>query len=218
MTNPLAIARVDALLPITECLKPRKPKEFREWVLAKCDAFSQMPELRKPVLLHEGPFKWFHEEIYPLSVFAIQRYGYRDDVLCIPKLDQTRDIDAEIREQSRPINIEITGARCPGEHLLMKYLVEHRGVSLPGDLSTHLDWIKAAAERKSGWGRYGRSYELLISVEDWWFDAGVNLPEVTSFIEREVLSLPLAFAAIHVVGLTERLLLSYPLPPSSRPL
>src|SRR3989442_11972935 len=76
---------VDALLPLAECVKPRAPKELREWVLAKCDAFRQIPELREPVLRHEGPFKWFHEEIYPLSVFAVRRYGDRDDVLCVKK-------------------------------------------------------------------------------------------------------------------------------------
>src|SRR3989442_10651831 len=94
---------VDALLPLAECLKPRAPKELREWVLAKCDAFRQIPELREPVLRHEGPFKWFHEEIYPLSVFAVRRYGDRDDVLCVPKGGPTRDVDAEVvsrRERS----------------------------------------------------------------------------------------------------------------------
>ena len=71
--DPVVVARVDALLPLEECVKPRKPRELREWVLAKCDAFAQIPELREPVLLHEGHFKWFHEEIYPRSLFASSR-------------------------------------------------------------------------------------------------------------------------------------------------
>ena len=50
---------IDALLSLAECVKPRKPKELREWVLAKCNTFAQIPELREPVLLHEGFFKWF---------------------------------------------------------------------------------------------------------------------------------------------------------------
>ena len=66
---------IEALLPIAECVRPRGPKEFREWVLAKCNLFAQIAELRAPVLLHEGPFKWFHEELYPLSVFLEAKYG-----------------------------------------------------------------------------------------------------------------------------------------------
>jgi len=227
---------VDTLLSLTECVKPRKPKELREWVLAKCNAFAQIPELRKPVLLHEGPFQWFLEEIYPLSVFAVHQYGDRNDVFCVPKLDQTTDVDAEIREPSRTIHVQITGARDPSQHLRMEYLVDHRRVSLTGGLKVqgtkrtgrqidnvvefvdhresrarHLSWIKTAAEGKAGRGRYGRTYELLIAVEDWWFDAD-DAREVTNFIEREVLRLPLEFGAVHVVGLTERLFLSFPLP------
>lgn len=228
-------SEIDALLPVAECVRPRKPRELRAWVLAKCNRFAQMPELRGPVLLHEGPFKWFHEEIYPLSVFVVARYGDRDDVFCVPKRDQSHDVDAEIREPSRTIQIEITSARDPHEHLRMEYLVQHRRVSLTGPLTVqgnkrtgrqiqnaveavdhresrarHLGWIKAAAEGKAGRGRYGRSYELLIAVEDWWFDPD-DAKEVVAFIEREVLTLPLEFGAVHVVGLTERLFLSFPL-------
>jgi hypothetical protein len=207
----------DALLPLTECLKPRTPKELRAWVLARCDAFAQIPELRKPVLLHEGLFKWFHEEIYPLSVFAARRYGDRADVLCVPKRDQTSDVDAEIYEPSR-INVQITGARHPGQHVLMRYFVDHPVVELLGDRESYLGWIKTAAQGKSGRGRYGKGYELLISVEDFWFDAERDIPEVTSFIEPEVLRLPLEFAALHLVGLTEKLFLSFPILAGDRPL
>ena len=125
---------VDGFLSLTECVKHRNPKELREWVLAKCKAFAQIPALREPVLLHEGLFKWFHEEIYPLSVFAVRRYDYRNDVVCVPKRDPTNDVDAEIYEPSRTIYIEITGARDPSEHLRMEYMVEHGRVSLTGEL------------------------------------------------------------------------------------
>ena len=73
----------------------------------------------------------------------------------------------------------------------------------------HLNWIKTAAEGKAGRGRYGKSYELLITVEDWWFEAD-DAPDVTNFIEREVLRLPLEFRAVYVVGITARLFLSFP--------
>jgi hypothetical protein len=234
--DPVVKARVDALLPLEECVKLRKPRELREWVLAKCRAFSEIPELRKPVLRHEGPFKWFHEEIYPLSLYAVRRYGDRDDVLCSPRRDASRDVDAEVREPSRTIRLEITDAREPSEHLRMEYLVEHRRVSLTGGLKVegtkrkghrienvleaedhcvsrdnHLGWIKTAAEGKAGGGRYGNTYELLIAVEDWWFDDAYDAHAVSGFVEREVLGLPLKFDAVHIVGKTERLFLTFPL-------
>ena len=86
---------IDALLSLAECVKPRKPKELREWVLAKCNTFAQIPELREPVLLHEGFFKWFHEEIYPLSVFAVSSIRRpRGRFLSDRQRDQSRDVDA----------------------------------------------------------------------------------------------------------------------------
>ena len=228
-------SQIETLLPMADCLRPRTPKEFREWVLAKCNAFSQVAELRAPVLLHQGLFKWFHEELYPLSVFVVAKYGERDDVFCAPKRDQGYDVDAEIREPTRTIKVEITSAREPNHHLRMEYLVRHRRVSLTGpvmvegnkttgreihnevefvdhreSLGSHLNWIRTAAEGKAGYGRYGRSYELLISVDDWWFDPD-DSEEVVAFIHREILSLPLQFESVHIVGVTGRLYFSFPL-------
>lgn len=200
-----------APLTIAECEEPRTPKELRRWVLAKCDALSQIPDLRKTVLMRLGqPLKDFYQEIYPLSVFALRQYGDRDDVVCVPILDRKGDVDAEIREPARTINVQITAARDPDEHRLMEYLVEHHGVAVEGNMGPHLEWIKTAAEGKSGLGRYGKGYELLISVEDGWFDADAE-PEVIRFIKREVVALPLAFDALHVVGLIGRLFLSFPI-------
>ena len=118
---------------------------------------------------------------------------------------------------------------------MQRSIVQHRHVALTGPLKVqgtkrtgrqienevefvdhresrarHLSWIKTAAEAKAGRGRYGKSYELLIAVEDWWFEPD-DAEEVVAFIEREVLTLPLEFGAVHVVGLTERLFLSLPL-------
>src|SRR4030095_3000063 len=139
---------------LREASKPRTPKELRGWVLAKCDAFAQIPELREPVLLHKGLFKWFHEEIYPLSVFAVRRYGDRDDVLCAPTRDHSRDVDAEVHEPSRTIQIEITSARDPCEHLPMEYLVQRHHVGLTGPL------------KAQGTARTGRQIAHVVEFED----------------------------------------------------
>src|SRR2546428_3561421 len=196
---------VDALLPLAEGVKPRAPREWREGVWARCAVFRQPPELREPVPLDEGPFKWSHEEISPLRVFAVRRYDDRDDVLCVPKY-QTGDVDAEVREPSRTIRVEITGARDPSEHLRMAYLVEHGRVSLTGGLKVqgtkrtgrqienavefeghreararHLGWIKAAAKGKAGGGRYGKTSEPLAAGQDSWV-VGDGVPDVSDLI------------------------------------
>ena len=54
-----------------------------------------------------------------------------------------------------------------------------------------------AAEGKAGPGRYGRGYELVIVVEDWWFEADRDSAGVASFLEHEVATLPLCFDALH---------------------
>jgi hypothetical protein len=66
----------------------------------------------------------------------------------------------------------------------------------PGELrARYLPLIKEAAERKTRKRGYGLSYELLIAVEDSWYEADRDLTEVKTFIEREILGLPLAFEA-----------------------
>src|SRR5262249_11722987 len=79
----------------------------------------------------------------------------------------------------------------------------------------HLGFIKSAAEGKAGRGRYGKNYELLIAVEDRWFEAD-DAKEIATFVEHEVLTLPLEFAAVHVVRLMDRLFLSFEIPVESR--
>jgi hypothetical protein len=226
-------SQLNALLPLGECRTPRTPRELRDWTLAKCELFWKDSALRESVLLHKPPFKSFYEEIYPLSVFAVARYGDRDDVYVVPKLDPTADLDAEIREPGRTIPIEITSARDPQEYYRMVHLVRHHHVSAFGPLkvsgnkrvghqikdhgdcverseliSWHLGWIKTAAEGKAGCGRYGMDYELIIGVDDGWFEPE-DRDKVVAFIKHHVLALPLQFGAIHVVGLTERLLCSF---------
>ena len=224
---------IEQLLPLDDCTRPRTAKELREWVLAKCDSFAQKRSLREPVLLRKGRFKWFHEEIYPLSLFAVHRYGDRKDVFFVPNGDRSHDFDAQIREPSRAFPIEITSAREPREHIRMEYFVDHGSVPLTGPVTVkgtkrtghqigvvlecvkhedsraeHLGFVKDAAEGKAGRGRYGKNYELLIAVEDRWFEPD-DTNAIVAFMKREVLTLPLEFSAVHLVGLMGRLFLSF---------
>lgn len=218
------------LLPLEELVRPRTPKELRAWVDERAHAIADVPETKRPALLHVRPFKEFYEEVYPLSLFAVRRYGDRVDVLCVPNRDERRDFDAEIYEKSSAVRVEITLARDPQEHLRMEYFIQHGHVSFIGPVTVqgggkegrqigveseaadhselrtrHLQWVKAAALGKSGRGRYGRGYELVIAVEDWWFNDERDAAPVDAFLERQVSPLLLSFDIVHVVGWTERL-------------
>ena len=82
-----------------------------------------------------------------------------------------------------------------------------KGIYSPGQAETVLQLLHSF-----GGDELARpeTYELLIAVEDFWFDAD-DAREVSGFIEREVLTLPLEFDAVHSVGKTERLFLTFPL-------
>jgi len=97
-----------SLLPPDEVVRPRTPVQLRRWVLDRCDAIGRTPEAKQP-----GLFKKFYEEVYPLSLFAVRRYGERDDVECVPNMDDSRDFDAVVREASREVKVEITLAYPP---------------------------------------------------------------------------------------------------------
>jgi hypothetical protein len=78
-------------------------------------------------------------------------------------------------------------------------------VDSPDEVALHLQRVKEAAEGKVGPGRYGAGYELLIVVEDSWFEVERDSARVAVFLEREVMTLPLCFDALHLVGWTNRL-------------
>jgi len=102
--------------------------------------------------------------------------------------------------------VTVQGTRRRGRHIAVALeCVDHQD-----SLEQHLSLIKAAAEGKVGPGRYGREYELLIVVEDRWFEPAKDSEEIVAFVTREVLSLQLEFGAVHLVGLMGRLFLSFP--------
>jgi hypothetical protein len=127
------------LLPPDEAGTPRTPRQLRAWVLDRCDAITavikRLPKAEQPAVLNLGPVKAFYEQVYPFSLFAMRRYGQRDDVVCVPNLDTRRDFDAEVHAASRVVKVEITLAYPPGWHLRMAHLVEHDFVPFYGPLS-----------------------------------------------------------------------------------
>src|SRR5262245_54661687 len=117
---------VAALLPPDDVVRPRTAKQLRRWVLDRCDPISAATRAAK----RPGLFKKFYEELYPFSLFAVRCYGDRDDVICVPNDDETRDYDARILGPSGEITrVEITLAYPPGLHIQLAQLMEESIVS-----------------------------------------------------------------------------------------
>jgi hypothetical protein len=187
----------ETLLRREDILSARTPAQLSEWVNLMCRAIADVPEAKVPSLLRHGLFKQFYEEVFPLSRYAVHRYGERTDIRIAPQLG-TEDFDAIAFDETTtpPVQtkVEITRA-IDGydEHLRMKYFIEHGSVPIWGPLlatgskkSGHkihveheaidhfelvgstVSLIKNAIERKT-WNpeRYGMSHVLLVSVDDW---------------------------------------------------
>jgi hypothetical protein len=126
------------LLTAEELTTPRSPTELAHWVEHKCRLFVSYNEAKNWVLLHEGLYKKFYEEVYPLSLFATHVYDGRSDIQCAPNLDN-RDFDAIIIDYSKSppseLKVEITSTFSPEEYLRMKYFVQHGEVNIFGKLS-----------------------------------------------------------------------------------
>jgi hypothetical protein len=118
------------------------------------------------------------------------------------------------------------------EHLRMKYFIEHRTVSVwdkvsasgnervghkidvENELIAHSDLLKqtyslirSAVKGKSVIPdkpqRYGQGHVLIVAFDDWqWFKPEQEMAALKAFMKKEVLTLPLNFAALYVVGLS----------------
>lgn len=234
-----------SLLPLAELTKSRTPAALAKWVAETCDAIAGVEEAREPALMHQGPFKEFYEEISPLNLFVTHRYSGREDILVTPNLDN-RPFDAVIRDGSvsppTETMVEITLARDPQEHLRMEYFVKHRFMGLWSPIitsgnkrnrETHVEvevvdhgelvalrcgWIRMAAEGKASRpDRYGRSHVLVIAFDDWFKPRDEDLAKMTAFVNESVVTLPLNFATLYIVGMSRKTYLPFSLLESDAP-
>lgn len=128
----------NSLLTTEELTIPRTATKLARWIEDKCRLFADCPEAKEWVLLHKGLSKKFHEELYPLSLFAEHLYTGRFYIQCILNLDN-RDFDATIFDYSTSppseLKVEITLAVERYPHLRMEYFVKHGHVNVWGTLS-----------------------------------------------------------------------------------
>lgn len=130
---------LQSILTKEEMVIERTPKELAAWVESKLQEFKGLDDLKEDVLLHNGLFKKFYEEVYPLNILANKLYKDRSDVGCIPNMGN-QDFDAVICDYSssppHKLMVEYTCAiEYPDEYLRMKYFLEHGQVNLYGKLS-----------------------------------------------------------------------------------
>ncbi len=150
-----------------------------------------------------------------------------------------RIVDYSISPPSE-LKVEITSAvNGRDQHLRMKYFVRHGEVNVWGRLSAsgtekrgheiHVadegivnlfertcSLIRSAAKRKSICPnkppKYGQGHVLLIAFDDWlWFNTA-RMEALKDFVHKQVLSLPLDFAALYVVGLSGETFVHFALP------
>jgi hypothetical protein len=135
-----------------------------------------------------------------------------------------------------------------GEHLRMRYFLTHGEVNAYGAVShsgtkrrghrihveneaiNHSDHlqrafrlIRCAVERKSASAdksrRYGHGYVLVIAFDDWgWFNTSRDMEIMKDFMGKHVLTLPLNFSDLYVVGLSGKTFAHFEVPNTGDPL
>jgi hypothetical protein len=137
-----------------EYQKDRSPDELYAWLFEKIDLFASRSQhdrcFREQVLLHDGLFKKFHEEIYPLAIFAKRWYGGREDIRLRPNLG-CHNYDAEMIDRSDATIswIEITQVFFDEDeyHRMEYYLDERRRDPVCGTGPVHCEGTKRTGHR-----------------------------------------------------------------------
>ena len=131
---------LEKILTREECEQTRTTQNLGAWVDEKITLFHMLSKkndvIKRKLLLHEGIFKKFYEEIYPLSLFAQHYYKGCTDIFFKPEIGN-QNFDAIILDcLKEPIHeIEITQAHAGHpEYLRMKYFLKHGHVNPLGDV------------------------------------------------------------------------------------
>ncbi len=140
------------------------------------------------------------------------------------------------------LKVEITTAiKGYEEHLRMKYFMEHGSVSvwdnvsasgtekrghkidIENELTAESDLlertfslIRSAVKGKSVIPnkppKYGQGHVLVVAFDDWQWFTEQEMAALKDFVEKDVLTLPLDFAALYVVGLSGNTFVHFELP------
>jgi hypothetical protein len=235
-----------SILVDTDVAQARSPENLRAWVIQKCRELGQSAEAKAFSQSGAVLAKKFHDEIYPLSVFAEREYQGRSDVLIQPNLDSD-NFDAKVTIvgsfSAQTTFVEITCAKDGyDESLRMEVLLKEGGVFMTGPiaksgrrgasdrlvkvtpeaashietLERYLQLIETRVEAKSQ-VKYGPQYILLVAVDDYLaLIQDSDWPLLAERAQSWIRRLELDFGRVVFLGLAGRLLLSYLLPLPAR--
>ncbi len=216
---------------VEELTKERTPSGLLSWWKRKNDEiYYSTNEGRKALRLHNrGLPKKFVEEVLPLALFGVRKFGNTNEVLLQPVMGQNYDAvvtDLRTRPPSQSF-IEITQSHEGEKEYLISFVLHNKGfvsrygtVSKTGTKRTgmqvsvepnavpvekaakdDLERILAAVKKKAG-KKYHANTSLVI-----FFDDSLHFPRVVDdahlddFVNENILNLDLRFSTLYLVGL-----------------
>ncbi len=220
--------------------RARSPDELHVWVLRKSAELAATPESRAFARSGATLPKKFHDEIYPLSVFAKREYAGQADVLVQPNLDNNNfDATVTVADTFGVVKtfVEITYAKDGYDEALRMEILEREGsVVLTGPitksgrrgsptrtvtvtpeaashvetLEKYLQMIEARVRAKAN-RTYGSQYVLIVAVDDYLpLVDDSDWPLVYTRAKSLIDTLSLDFGRVIFVGVAGRLFLSFP--------
>ncbi len=158
-----------------EASQARSPKEFIKWFEQKMDLTKNHGEaLKEQNILHEGIAKKFYEELFPLyRLIQRKEDAWYDVMVEYAPGDQNFDVKLESNREFMPKYVEITQAdRNEGEHLRVRYFLEHGSVCTSGNVikeGTKKIGLKISVEDEAGDGDesiLGKIEQIKIAIDN----------------------------------------------------
>jgi hypothetical protein len=218
---------VEAILQRADMEVPRSPRELCDWVDSKASELSQTKERKDYARSGAILPKKLWEEIRPLGLFALCRYG-AEGVMCTPNLSNDNyDGKIDFPESSiPPIYVELTYAKDGyDEHLRLKVLSSEGTVNALGKITVsgtkasgkkieveneavdHIEVRTAALallkDRLAGKKnkQYGRTHVLVVVVDDYLpFRTDEDKEVLVKHAQSIVADLKLDFGAAYLLG------------------
>jgi hypothetical protein len=212
-----------------ELTKERTPSELWNWLIQKVKQICSSDEGMKDFRLQKGLVKQFVEEIGPLAIFGMHKYGDNNQIRLKPVIGN-QPYDAVVTDlRNNPPSqtyIEITQShegendywrRC--ELLKKGYVFSHAPViktdtkktkmqvSIPPEATSVEERVKSELERilAAAKGKEGKDYpantSLIILFDDTPpFQEVVDNKKLDNFVNKNILNLDLRFSALYLVG------------------
>lgn len=219
---------IEAILQAAEMVVPRSPRELCEWVHSKASELSESEEGKRYARSGKLLPKKLWEEVRPLGLFALARYG-SDGVMCTPNLDNN-NYDGRIDLRSAPVStifVEITYAKDGYDERLRLDVLNREGsvnalgevvvsgtkasgrqnISVANEAVKHVDTRSSALaileERIKAKSEiaYGPNHVLVVVVDDYIpFRTEEDKSVLMGFTEDILSRATLDFGAVYILG------------------